>query len=119
MEIIPSERVKQTNWTLQKLQITVLTVGQIWNVTLLLIRSGRRSKHAASTTRAIKSKVDLKNNLTALLDGTFPGLNTLFKSAPRDTDGHEKWVDFAGRFWHRQCVCGNYVKAFANQYQKW
>ncbi len=67
----------------------------------------------------IRLKVNLKNNLIALLDGTFPGLNTLFKSAPRDTDGREKWVDFAGKFWHCQCVCGNSEKAFANQYRKW
>ena len=67
----------------------------------------------------IRLKVNLKNNLIALLDGTFPGLNTLFKSAPRDTDGHEKWVDFAGKFWHCQCVCGNSEKVFANQYRKW
>ena len=46
----------------------------------------------------IRLKVNLKNNLIALLDGTFPGVNTLLKSAPRDTDGHEKWVDFAGKF---------------------
>lgn len=49
----------------------------------------------------IRLKVNLKNNLIALLDGTFPGLNILFKSAPRDMDGHEKWVDFAEKFWHR------------------
>ena len=67
----------------------------------------------------IRLKVNLKNNLIALLDGTFSGINTLLKSAPRDTDGHEKWVDFAGKFWHRQCVCGNSEKAFANQYRKW
>lgn len=67
----------------------------------------------------IKLKVNLKNNLTSLLDGTFPGLNILFKSAPRDTDGHEKWVDFAAKFWHRECVCGSTEKAFINQYRKW
>ena len=67
----------------------------------------------------IKLKVNLKNNLIALLDGTFPGINTLFKSAPRDADGHEKWVDFVGKFWHRECVCGNTEKVFANQYRKW
>lgn len=44
----------------------------------------------------IKLRVNLKNNLITLLDGTFPDINTLFKSASRDTDGHEKWVDFAG-----------------------
>ena len=67
----------------------------------------------------IKLKVNLKNNLISLLDGTFPGINTLLKSAPRDMDGHEKWVDFAGKFWHRECVCRSFEKAFTNQYQKW
>ena len=60
----------------------------------------------------IRLKVNLKNNLITLLDGTFPGLNILFKSAPRNMDGHEKWVDFAGKFWHRECICGNSEKAF-------
>lgn len=67
----------------------------------------------------IKLKVNLKNNLITLLDGTFPGLNTLFKSAPRDVDGHEKWIDFAIKFWHRECVCGCTEKSFTNQYRKW
>ena len=67
----------------------------------------------------IRLKVNLKNNLIALLDGTFPGINTLFKSAARDTDGHEKWVDFAGKGWHRECVCEGSEKVFANQYRKW
>lgn len=67
----------------------------------------------------IRLKVNLKNNLIALLDGTFPGLNTLFKSAPRDTDGYEKWIDFAAKFWHIECIYGSSEKAFTNQYQKW
>lgn len=67
----------------------------------------------------IKLKVNLKNNLIALLEGTFPGINTLFKSASRDTDGHEKWVDVAEKFWNREYVCGNSEKVFANQYRKW
>lgn len=67
----------------------------------------------------IKLKVNLKNNLITLMDGTFPGLNTLFKGAPRDSDGHEKWIDFAARFWHSECVCGRSEKAFIDQYRKW
>ena len=67
----------------------------------------------------IRLKVNLKNNLITLLDGTFPGINTLFKSASRDTDGHEKWVDFAGKFWHCECVCGKSEYVFTNQYRKW
>jgi transposase len=46
----------------------------------------------------MKMKVALKNNLIALLDQTFPGANTLF-SSPVRPDGHEKWVDFAAKFW--------------------
>ena len=67
----------------------------------------------------INLKVNLKNKLILLLDGTFPGINTLFKSAYRDIDGHEKWVDFAEKFWHCECVCGSSEKAFTNQYRKW
>lgn len=29
------------------------------------------------------------------------------------------WMDFAKKFWHRECVCGTSEKAFINQYQKW
>lgn len=67
----------------------------------------------------IKLKVNLKNNLITLLDETFPGVNTLFKSAPREADGHEKWIDFAVKFWHRECICRYSEKTFASQYRKW
>ena len=67
----------------------------------------------------IRLKVNLKNNLIALRDGTFPSINTLFKSAFRDTDGYKKWVDFTGKFWHRECVCGKSENVFVNQYRKW
>ena len=53
-----------------------------------------------------KLKTMLKNNLIALLDGTFPDVNKLFKSPSRKNDGHERWVDFALKFWHSECVCG-------------
>jgi len=66
----------------------------------------------------VKLKVVLKNNLIALLDQSFPGVNTLFTSPPR-ADGHEKWVDFAAAFWHCECVCGLTPKVFANRYRKW
>lgn len=67
----------------------------------------------------MKSKVTLKNNLITLLDETFPGVNSLFTSAPRKADGHEKWVDFAAKFWHHECVCGISENAFRDCYQKW
>jgi transposase len=67
----------------------------------------------------IKLKVMLKNNLISLLDQTFPGVNSLFTSAPRKADGHEKWVDFAAKFWHCKCVCRLSLNAFKECYAKW
>lgn len=61
----------------------------------------------------------LKNNLIALLDQTFPGVNKLFSSPPRKSDGHEKWLDFAKDFWHCECVCGMSEKLFVARYRKW
>ena len=66
----------------------------------------------------IKLKVMLKNNLIALLDQTFPGLNKLFSSKPRK-DGHEKWIDFAATYWHCECVSGLTERAFRERYRKW
>jgi transposase len=66
----------------------------------------------------MKLKVTLKNNLISLLDQTFPGVNTFFTSPPRQ-DGHEKWIDFAARFWHCECVCGLSQKAFNEHYGRW
>ena len=65
-----------------------------------------------------KLKVMLKNNLIALLDQSFPGLNNLFSSKPRK-DGHEKWIDFAAMFWHSECICGTTEHAFSERYRKW
>ena len=47
----------------------------------------------------MKQKVAAKANLIALLDNTYPGVNKLFNSPPRE-DGSEKWVDYAYSFWH-------------------
>jgi transposase len=66
-----------------------------------------------------KLKTMLKNNLISLLDQTFPGVNELFTSPPRKSDGHEKWIDFAMQFWHCKCVCDLSQKAFATAYRKW
>lgn len=41
-----------------------------------------------------------KNNLIALLDSFFPNANTLFSSPRRESDGHEKWIDFVIKFPH-------------------
>lgn len=66
-----------------------------------------------------KLKTMLKNNLIALTDSTFPGVNELFSSPPRKSDGHEKWLDFAMKFWHAECVCSLSQKAFTERYRKW
>lgn len=66
-----------------------------------------------------KLKTMLKNNLIALLDQTFPDVNNLFSSPARKSDGHEKWVDFALKFWHCECVCGISEKQFKDKYERW
>ena len=66
-----------------------------------------------------KLKTMLKNNLIALLDGTFPDVNKLLSSPARKSDGHEKWVDFALKFWHSECVCGISERQFKDKYERW
>lgn len=65
-----------------------------------------------------KMKTGLKNNLIALLDQTWPGVNTFFDSPVRE-DGHQKWVDFADAFWHADCVSTLSEDAFIEKYRKW
>jgi Transposase and inactivated derivatives len=65
-----------------------------------------------------KNKTALKNNLIALLDQSFPGVNAFFDSPVR-TDGSQKWVDFAAFFWHVDCVRHLSCNAFTDRYQKW
>lgn len=67
----------------------------------------------------IKLKTALKNNFISLLDQTFPSVNTLFTSPPRESDGRQKWLDFASEFWHCQCVCALSLKRFTERYRKW
>ena len=66
----------------------------------------------------MKLKVSLKNNLIAILDQTFPGVNTMFTSHVR-ADGSEKWVDFAERFWHCEAVSFMSKAKFTDCYNKW
>lgn len=66
-----------------------------------------------------KLKTTLKNNLISLLDQTFPGVNLLFTSPARKSDGHQKWLDFVSKFWHCECVCELSLKSFTISYQKW
>ena len=63
-------------------------------------------------------KIALKNNLIALLDRTFPGSNDFFESPVRK-DGSQKWIDFAGTYWHVDCVRKMSLQAFTGHYQKW
>ena len=65
-----------------------------------------------------KQKTASKNNLIALLDMTYPGVNTLFDSPVR-SDGSQKWVDFASSFWHANCVRSIGLKSFTERYRKW
>lgn len=65
-----------------------------------------------------KTKTMIKNNLIALLDQTYPGVNALFGSPVRE-DGTQKWVDFAASFWHVDCVRGMSQTAFVQRYAKW
>ena len=65
-----------------------------------------------------KQKTSYKNNLIALLDMTYPGVNTLFDSPVR-SDGSQKWVDFASSFWHADCVRSLGLSAFTERYRKW
>ena len=66
----------------------------------------------------MKLKVSLKNCLIAILDQTFPDVNTMF-SSPARADGSEKWVDFAERFWHCEVVASMSKTRFTEQYNKW
>jgi len=50
-----------------------------------------------------KVEVTLKNNLIALLDQSFPGVNKLFPPSPK-SNGHEKWIDFSEKYWHCDCI---------------
>lgn len=60
-----------------------------------------------------------KNSLIALLDSCFPYANTLFSSPRRESDGHEKWVDFVIKFPHIDCVAKLSLSAFKCKYQSW
>ena len=66
----------------------------------------------------VKNKGAFYNNLIALLDQSYPGLNTYFTSPVRE-DGSQKWVDFAATFWHVDCVRNHSAMAFTVRYQKW
>lgn len=60
-----------------------------------------------------------KNSLIALLDSCFPNANTLFSSPRRESDGHEKWIDFILKFPHRENVSTLCPSAFKTKYKSW
>lgn len=66
----------------------------------------------------MKHKTAMKNNLIAILDQTYPGVNTYFDSPARE-DGSQKWVDFAMTYWHVEYVRGMSLSAFTQHYEKW
>jgi transposase len=65
-----------------------------------------------------KIKTMHKNNLDALLEQVFPQIKTAFSKRIRD-DGHEKWVDFVGTFWHIECISRLSEIKFHENYKKW
>ena len=67
----------------------------------------------------IKLRTAMSNNFTSLIDLAFPGINTLFSSPERKSDGHKKWIDFVLRFWHSKCVASMSLNAFSSSYQTW
>lgn len=66
-----------------------------------------------------KIQTMMKNNLISLTDSVFPGINKLFTSPERQSDGHEKWVDFLNAFPHKDCVAKLYLSAFKTKYKSW
>lgn len=69
--------------------------------------------------QASKLKTMMNNNLISLLDLTFPGINKLFTSSSRESDGHEKWVDFVLAFPHCDMISKLTIKTFSKKYKKW
>lgn len=65
-----------------------------------------------------KTRTALNNNLIALLEQSYPGVNQYFDSPVRP-DGSQKWVDFADAFYHVDCVAKLSQNAFVERYQKW
>ena len=69
--------------------------------------------------QSIKLKTMMNNNLISLLDLTFPGVNKLFTSPSRESDGHEKWVDFVLEFPHCDMISKLTIKSFTRKHMKW
>ena len=69
--------------------------------------------------KVAKVNTMLKNNLISLTDTAFPGINKLFSSPERESDGHLKWVDFIAKFPHRDAVARLTLSAFKKKYKSW
>ena len=69
--------------------------------------------------QSIKIQTMMKNNLISLTDSVFPGINKLFTSPERQSDGHEKWVDFLKAFPHKDCVAKLCLSVFKAKYKSW
>lgn len=69
--------------------------------------------------KIIKVNTMLTNNLISLTDTSFPGINKLFSSPERESDGHLKWVDFVAKFPHCDTVAKLSLSAFKKKYKSW
>lgn len=69
--------------------------------------------------KIIKVNTMLTNNLISLTDTSFPGINKLFSSPERESDGHLKWVDFVAKFPHRDTVAKLSLSVFKKKYKSW
>lgn len=67
----------------------------------------------------MKIRISQRNNLVSLTDQVFPGVNKLFTSVARDSDGHEKWADFLMRFWHAERISKISFVVFSEKYKSW
>ena len=67
---------------------------------------------------ATKNKTAFANNLTSLLEQSFPNARSFF-TGPARKDGSQKWVDFVMTFWHVDCVRAVSLNAFTERYRKW
>lgn len=66
----------------------------------------------------MKHVIQQQNNLIALSDKVFPGVNEIF-SSPMRKNGSQKWVDFFTTFWHCDCITRTSQQAFTERYEKW
>lgn len=65
-----------------------------------------------------RTETALSNNLIALLEQSYPGVDKYFDSPVRP-DGSQKWVDSADTFWHADCVAKVSQSAFVERYRRW